>query len=110
MKRTVLTLALLALASTAAHAGAAPEPAAVPVAPESASPPACAAAGALDGAVATAPAWTFEGCFTYFPAAPCRDVFRDDSGALWICGDCGTTKKASPRTCSPLTGSGLWCS
>lgn len=53
--------------------------------------------------------FTFEGCFTFFPAGPCRDVFRDSDGTLWICKDCGTTKKP-PGGCSVLTGSGFWCS
>jgi hypothetical protein len=51
---------------------------------------------------------TFEGCFTFFPAGPCRDVFRDSSGTLWICKDCLTTKNP-PHGCSVLTGSGFWC-
>lgn len=65
-----------------------------------------------DEAVEMAPpgsGFTFEGCFTFFPAGPCRDVFRDDSGTLWICKACGTTKKP-PNGCSVLTGSGFWCS
>jgi hypothetical protein len=37
-------------------------------------------------------------------------VFQDGSGNLWICANCGTTKHPSTRTCTPLTGSGLWCS
>lgn len=53
--------------------------------------------------------FTFEGCFTFFPAGPCRDVFRATDGTLWICKDCGTTKKP-PGGCSVLTGSGFWCS
>lgn len=61
-------------------------------------------------AVEAAPGWTFYACFTYFSAAPCRDVFQDPSGALWVCDLCGTTKKPSSRSCTPLTGSGLWCS
>lgn len=43
-----------------------------------------AAPGRDAAAVAGAPAkaapaanWTFEGCWTQFPAGPCRDVFRD---------------------------------
>lgn len=52
---------------------------------------------------------TFEGCFTFWPAGPCRDVFREDDGTLWICKSCGTTKNP-PGGCSILTGSGFWCS
>lgn len=59
--------------------------------------------------MAPSSSFTFEGCFTFFPAGPCRDVFRDSSGTLWICKDCGTTKKP-PAGCTVLTGSGFWCS
>jgi hypothetical protein len=58
--------------------------------------------------------WTFEGCWTQFPAGPCRDIFRDDQGNYWICRACGTTGNPSPGKCnqiSPATlASGFWCS
>jgi len=58
--------------------------------------------------------WTFEGCWTYFPAGPCRDVFRDDQGNYWICKDCGTTGNPTPGKCSQISQAtlahGFWCS
>ena len=58
--------------------------------------------------------WTFEGCWTQFPAGPCRDVFRDQQGNFWICRECGTTGNPSPGKCSPISqatlASGFWCS
>lgn len=54
--------------------------------------------------------WTFEGCFAYFAAGPCFDVYRDSSGTLWICKACGTTTKPGRGPCSVLTATGFWCS
>jgi hypothetical protein len=58
--------------------------------------------------------WTFEGCWTQFPAGTCRDVFRDNQGNFWICKECGTTGNPSPGKCSPISqatlASGFWCS
>jgi hypothetical protein len=63
---------------------------------------------------ATAAKWTFEGCWTQFPAGQCRDVFRDDQGNYWICKECGTTGNPGPGKCSPISqatlASGFWCS
>jgi hypothetical protein len=58
--------------------------------------------------------WTFEGCWSYFLASPCRDIFRDSSGAYWICANCGQTKNPGPRTCNQIgtqaLDHGYWCS
>jgi hypothetical protein len=58
--------------------------------------------------------FTFEGCWTQFPAGPCRDVFRDDQGNYWICKACGTTGNPSPGKCSIISPTtlahGFWCS
>ena len=58
--------------------------------------------------------WTFEGCWTQFPAGPCRDVFVDEQGQHWICRECGTTGKPGPGKCNPISSatlaSGFWCS
>jgi hypothetical protein len=58
--------------------------------------------------------WTFEGCWTQFPAGPCRDVFRDQQGNYQICRACGTTGNPSPGKCSQISAatlaSGFWCS
>ncbi len=58
--------------------------------------------------------WTFEGCWTYWPAGPCRDVYRDAQGGYWICKDCGTTGNPGPGQCSPISSNtlaiGYWCS
>lgn len=61
-------------------------------------------------APAAAANWTFYACFTYFSSGPCRDVYRDSNGNLWLCAACGTTTHPSSKTCSRLTGSGFWCS
>lgn len=105
MKIATRSFALFALALLAAVPCSAEEPARAPMAAtETVQGPSCEA-----GAVQVSSGYTFWGCFTYFPAGPCRDVFRDSSGQLWICGACGTTKKP-PQGCSKLTGSGYWCS
>ena len=58
--------------------------------------------------------FTFEGCWTQFPAGPCKDVFRDDQGNYWICKDCGTTGNPTPGKCSQISPAtlarGFWCS
>ena len=58
--------------------------------------------------------WIFEGCWTQFPAGPCRDVFRDQQGNYYICRACGTTGNPTPGKCSPISAttlaSGFWCS
>lgn len=58
--------------------------------------------------------WTFEGCWTQFSAGPCRDIFRDQQGATWICRACGTTGNPGPGKCNPISqatlASGFWCS
>jgi hypothetical protein len=62
----------------------------------------------------TVQGWVFEGCFTYFPSGPCRDVYRDSQGNYWICRACGTTGTPSSRTCSRISiqtlNQGYWCS
>ena len=58
--------------------------------------------------------WTFEGCWTQYISGPCRDVFRDQQGAYWICRDCGTTGNPGPGKCTPISSAalarGFWCS
>ena len=58
--------------------------------------------------------WTFEGCWTQFSAGPCRDVYRDQQGAFWICRACGTTGNPGPGRCNPISqatlSTGFWCS
>jgi hypothetical protein len=58
--------------------------------------------------------WTFSGCWTQFSSQPCRDIFVDQTGAHWICKECGTTGKPGPGKCNPISqatlASGLWCS
>lgn len=74
------------------------------------------AAGRNAGTTKAAPAttWTFEGCWTFFSAGPCRDVFRDEQDNFWICRACGTTGTPSPSKCSPISQAtlniGFWCS
>lgn len=63
---------------------------------------------------APAAQWTFEGCWTQFPAGPCRDVYRDPQGNYWICRECETTGNPGPGKCSQISQStlntGYWCS
>ena len=58
--------------------------------------------------------WTFEGCWTQFPAGPCRDIFVDNQGQHYICRACGTTGNPGPGKCNPISqatlASGFWCS
>lgn len=69
------------------------------------------------GTAAAPPAqanWVFEGCWTQWPAGPCRDVYRDSQGNYWICRGCGTTGSPSTSKCSRIGSStlatGYWCS
>jgi hypothetical protein len=58
--------------------------------------------------------WVLEGCWSQFSGGPCYDIYRDASGNDWKCSRCGTTKKANPNTCSPISletlNRGFWCS
>jgi len=58
--------------------------------------------------------FVFEGCWAYVSAGPCYDIFRDSSGAYWICKACGTTKNANKKSCQPISleqlNRGFWCS
>jgi hypothetical protein len=58
--------------------------------------------------------WIFEGCWSYYLTSPCRDIFRDSSGAYWICANCGQTKNPGPGTCGQIgiqaLDRGYWCS
>jgi hypothetical protein len=81
--------------------------------------PASTSAASGGGATAAAKAapqanWVFEGCWTQWPAGPCRDVYRDSQGSYWICRDCGTTGSPSTSKCSRISSStlatGYWCS
>lgn len=58
--------------------------------------------------------WTFWGCWSYWAAGPCRDIFRDSSGAYWICAGCGQTQNPGPGKCSQIStqtlNTGYWCS
>jgi hypothetical protein len=58
--------------------------------------------------------YAFEGCWAWFPAGPCYDVYRDSSGGYWICRLCGTTTNPGPGQCSRITiqtlNTGWWCS
>lgn len=65
-------------------------------------------------AVKAAQGWVFEGCWTYWPAGPCRDVYRDSQGGYWLCRACGTTGTPSNKVCSRTSiqtlNVGYWCS
>jgi len=58
--------------------------------------------------------WVFEGCWAYFSAGPCYDIYRDSSGNYWKCSKCGTTKNPGPGKCSRISqqtlNQGFWCS
>lgn len=62
----------------------------------------------------TEASYAFEGCWAYWAAGPCYDVYRDSAGAYWICRLCGQTTKPGPGQCSqigaPALSSGYWCS
>lgn len=57
--------------------------------------------------------FVFEGCWAYFPAGPCYDIYRDSAGDYWICKKCLETKHPSPKTCSRISlevlNRGYWC-
>jgi hypothetical protein len=56
----------------------------------------------------------FEGCWTYYPAGPCRAIYRDSQGEYFICGACDNGKPHGSGACgliSPQTlQRGYWCS
>ena len=58
--------------------------------------------------------WAFEGCWSYSPAGPCRDIFRDGTGQYWICKNCGTTGTPNKGKYSKISqatlNAGSWCS
>lgn len=59
--------------------------------------------------------WTFLGCWKSRPwVTTCLDVFRDDTGALYICKACGTTGNPNKGKCRQTTqeelNGGTWCS
>src|SRR3990170_5572946 len=58
--------------------------------------------------------YVFEGCWAYFPAGPCYDIYRDAQGIYWICSKCGQTKNPGPKTCRMISqdtlNHGYWCS
>lgn len=80
-------------------------------------PAGTAAAASARSKAAVAPAtatWVFEGCWSYFPAGSCRDVFRDSQGNYWLCRACGTTGSPSSSKCGQIStqtlATGYWCS
>jgi hypothetical protein len=68
----------------------------------------------IDAAAQPAADLIFEGCWTQFPAGPCRDIYRDQQFNYFICRACGTTGNPTPGKCSPISqttlASGFWCS
>lgn len=58
--------------------------------------------------------FVFEGCWAYFPAGPCYDIYQDAQGNYWICSKCGQTKNPGPKTCRMISqdtlNHGYWCS
>ena len=59
--------------------------------------------------------WTLLGCWKSRPwLTTCFDVFRDDTGALYICKACGTTGNPNKGKCRQTTqaelDAGTWCS
>lgn len=59
--------------------------------------------------------WTLLGCWKSRPwLTTCFDVFRDDTGTLYICKACGTTGNPNKGKCRQTTqselDSGNWCS
>jgi len=51
--------------------------------------------------------YVFEGCWAYFPAGPCYDIFRDSQGIYWICSKCGLTKNPGPKVCRIISAETL---
>lgn len=105
-----LVLSVLAPSSGAASEFAATRPALLPF-----------HLPALHGAPSSIPtptaaaAWTNLGCWKSRPwLTTCLDVFRDDTGALYICKACGTTGNPSKGKCRQTTqaelDAGTWCS
>ncbi len=58
--------------------------------------------------------YVFEGCWAYFPAGPCYDIYHDAQGTYWICSKCGLTKNPGPKVCRIISAEtlarGYWCS
>lgn len=59
--------------------------------------------------------WTLLGCWKSRPwLTTCYDVFRDDTGTLYVCRVCGTTGNPSKGKCRQTTQAeldgGTWCS
>lgn len=58
--------------------------------------------------------FTFQGCWAYFSAGPCYDIYKDAQGNYWICSKCGQTKNPGPKTCRMISqdtlNHGYWCS
>ena len=59
--------------------------------------------------------WAYLGCWKSRPwVTTCYDVFRDDTGTLYICKACGTTGSPNKGKCRSTTqselDSGTWCS
>lgn len=90
-------------------------PVAVASESEPAEATACAAVdgGLLLGAQAEA-SYAFEGCWTFWAAGPCFDIYLDSSGGYWQCRLCGTTSNPGPSQCSRISiqtlNTGYWCS
>lgn len=73
-----------------------------------------ATAGELWLAGSTEASYEFEGCWTFWAAGPCFDIYRDSSGGYWQCKLCGTTSNPGPGQCTRTTiqtlNTGYWCS
>ncbi|NOT46279.1 MAG: hypothetical protein HOP17_00820 [Acidobacteria bacterium] len=58
-------------------------------------------------------AGVFEGCWTYWPAGPCRAIYRQNR-SYTICGVCDSSGNPGSGGCSPISLStlnqGYWCS
>jgi hypothetical protein len=56
----------------------------------------------------------FQGCWTVFPAGPCRAVYKSAAGVYQLCGRCGPTGQPNPYNCAPISSAtlatGYWCS
>lgn len=55
----------------------------------------------------------FQGCWTYFPAGPCRAIYSKN-GSYQICGECDDFGNPGPGGCSSISSAtlnqGYWCS
>ncbi len=102
--RSVILILAVACAAVPALAV---EPVAASVEPGCASPLMLADRGGVEAS------FTFEGCWTYFPTGPCRDIYVGQ-GSYWLCKACGQTSNPGPGQCSPISLStlniGWWCS